>query len=752
MLSVKMNETMDLDSHSAILSALFAPGSEALGRPQSSTDAGPRAIASLPQVNLAAKREEVLAYFNNCWALTEVLFSGLASDDAFYRRPLHGLRHPLIFYYAHPAALYVNKFRVAGLLDQAIDADFEVLFEAGVDEMRWDNLHEAKEVWPALALVREYRRKVYETVRGIILTHPMLDAAHLPITQQSPMWALVMSFEHERIHFETSAVLMRELPLEDVRTPDLWPALADIHTPNADRALLRVAAADVVLGKGDKEPTFGWDNEYGRETRHVPAFEAHATLTCNADYLAFVKAGGYVMDRFWSREGLAWRRFRNTKCPAFWVPKGPDGSHLYALRTIFTEVELPASFPVCVNYHEAKAYCAWLTEQDASETPYRLITEAEHHALRDAKPGAQSSTLGLLSTGSETPVQQGDKTSKGFHDVFGNVWQWCEDHFHPLDGGAPHPYYADFSAPCYDGEHQLMMGGSFLSTGDEASPYARFHFRPHFLQHAGIRVARSVSGNPSGNPRRVGKGGAALYESDEMLSKYLLMHWGEQAEIYDDALSQRMKFPDVVHLPLVCAELVRKYATGRSRVFDLGCAVGRSAFELASDFSEVLGIDYSHEFIDAANRLKDSGKLGYYRKDSGSTGAHLTARVASSIDRSRLTFVQGDACNLPPHLEGYDAVLLANVLCRLPDPAACLARMQGAGALVKRGGVLVMTTPLSWLPEYTHPSRWMSGLDAVKPHLSEFELLHQEELPFMIREHRRKFEYIVTQASVWRRK
>jgi hypothetical protein len=72
--------------------------------------------------------------------------------------------------------------------------------------------------------------------------------------------------------------------------------------------------------------------------------------------------------------------------------------------------------------------------------------------------------------------------------------------------------------------------------------------------------------------------------------------------------------------------------------------------------------------------------------------------------------------------------------------------------LVKRGGVLVMTTPLSWLPEYTHPSRWMSGLDAVKPHLSEFELLHQEELPFMIREHRRKFEYIITQASVWRRK
>jgi hypothetical protein len=29
-------------------------------------------------------------------------------------------------------------------------------------------------------------------------------------------------------------------------------------------------------------------------------------------------------------------------------------------------------------------------------------------------------------------------------------------------------------------------------------------------------------------------------------------------------------------------------------------------------------------------------------------------------------------------------------------------------------------------------------------------LIHQEEVPFMIREHRRKFEYIVTCATVWR--
>lgn len=50
--------------------------------------------------------------------------------------------------------------------------------------------------------------------------------------------------------------------------------------------------------------------------------------------------------------------------------------------------------------------------------------------------------------------------------------------------------YDDFSTPCYDGQHNIIKGGSFISTGDEASVFARFHFRPHFFQHAGFRVVK----------------------------------------------------------------------------------------------------------------------------------------------------------------------------------------------------------------------------------------------------------------------
>jgi hypothetical protein len=80
---------------------------------------------------------------------------------------------------------------------------------------------------------------------------------------------------------------------------------------------------------------------------------------------------------------------------------------------------------------------------------------------------------------------------KGFCDVFGNVWEWSEDNFNGLTDKT-HYLYDDFSTPCYDGRHNMIMGGSWASTGDEASSFARFMFRRHFYQHCGFRLVRSL--------------------------------------------------------------------------------------------------------------------------------------------------------------------------------------------------------------------------------------------------------------------
>lgn len=750
--------------------------------------AGQRMI-SLPALDVRAGRGALLAYFENTWRLTETLFSALVSDEAYFLRPYHKTRHPLIFYYVHPVSFYINKLLVAGLIDQPVNRHFESLFETGVDEMSWDDLHEGEQdIWPPVAEARAYRAQVYQLVRDVIQNHPVFDQ---PLQMDSPGWALVMCFEHERIHLETSSVLMREMPLKYLAQPRQWPTLpivpgdaderfvrpvAGLHYP-ADNPMVEVASQQVELGKPRDWPTFGWDNEYGHDQRDVSRFKASKRLISNGEFYEFVSSGAYLQEKYWSEQGWAWRRFRNTRWPTFWVQDGPVGSHQYRLRTTFSVVPMQWDWPAIVNYYEAKAYCAWRSERDGAKTPYRLLREKEHVAMRDKNQqllvGWQASdSSALLSDpvmnlpgktgrqinhnllhGSEGPVEQFAANKLGFHDVFGNVWQWCEDPFHPLPGFEIHPYYVDFSTPCFDNQHQMILGGSFISTGDEASVWARFHFRPHFFQHAGFRIVQGADDvSPDGGKR---------YETDTLLNQYLLFHYGAAAEQRDSVLTESVGHPQSADFVQTMSGLVSQFATGRDAVLDLGCATGRASFELAREFADVVGLDYSEAFISAARTLQRQGSLAYDRLETGRHVTPLIARVASDIDRSRVQFIQGDAANLKAaglhQASRFDAVLLSNLMCRLPDPAACLRQFAGSDSVLRENGVLVFASPNTWMEQYTPPENFLDGADSdatlaqLAKLLPGFELIYQADLPFMIREHRRKYEYIVSQVSVWRR-
>jgi 5-histidylcysteine sulfoxide synthase/putative 4-mercaptohistidine N1-methyltranferase len=744
---------------------------------------------SMPQLDIRAGRSALLAYFENTWRLTETLFSALVSDEAYYVRPYHKTRHPFIFYYAHPVTFYVNKLLVAGLIDRPLNAHFEILFETGVDEMSWDALHDAEQdIWPAVAEVKAYRDEVYALVREVISHHAEFDK---PVTMDSPGWALVMCFEHERIHLETSSVLMRELPLKYLQQPRQWPPMPLTHAPQADRfvrpqpgvdypaknAMIDVHETAVNAGKPAQWPTFGWDNEYGRDRRTVAAFKASRQLISNGEFYEFVSSGAYLEEKYWSEQGWAWRRFRNTRWPTFWVQDGPVGSHQYKLRTTFNLQSMQWDWPVIANFYEAKAYCAWRTARDGVKTPYRLLHEKEHLALRDASQQAlidwhpaDESALAVdpvmspveqqepginhnLRLGSEGPVTQFTQNKKGFSDVFGNLWQWCEDAFHALPGFAIHPYYVDFSTPCYDGQHQMILGGSFISTGDEASVFARFHFRPHFFQNAGFRLVQGDENSVSEGKKR--------YESDALLNQYMLFHYGSADEQRDGSITGHVGHPQTLPFMDTMAALVKQFATNADSVLDLGCATGRASFELARHFSKVTGLDYSEAFIRAAAIMQSQGSMAYERLESGRHTTPLIARVAADVDRSRVSFLVGDAADL--HAVGlavpaqFDAVLLSNLMCRLPDPAACLKQFTGAASVLKSKGILVLASPNSWMEQYTPRERFLDGNDSdatlaqLAALLPGFERVHQQDLPFMIREHRRKYEYVVSQVSVWRR-
>lgn len=175
-----------------------------------------------PSVHLLAgtvddKRAEIKAYFEQTCAIYETLFGTLKNDQVFYERAC-ALRHPLIFYFGHTATFFVNKLVLAKLLPARINPKIEAICAIGVDEMSWDDLDEAHYDWPSVQEVRAYRWQVREAIIHLIDT---LEFS-LPIDWQSPMWPILMGIEHERIHLETSSVLIRQLPLAFVQPHPLF--------------------------------------------------------------------------------------------------------------------------------------------------------------------------------------------------------------------------------------------------------------------------------------------------------------------------------------------------------------------------------------------------------------------------------------------------------------------------------------------------------------------------------------------------
>lgn len=243
-----------------------------------------------------------------------------------------------------------------------------------------------------------------------------------------------------------------------------------------------------------------------------------------------------------------------------------------------------------------------------------------------------------------------------------------------------------------------------------------------------------------------------LYESDELLQQYLVFHYANSEEQfpYPFGGSDALDFPK--RCALEGADLDNLPARGRA--LDLGCSVGRSSFELARHFKEVIGIDYSNAFIDAASRLASDGEHPATRLDEGSATTGLTVRVDPTIERQRVSFEQSDAQDIRKDIGQFDLVIACNLICRLPEPMRLLRRLP---ELIKPGGQLFITTPFTWLEEYTPPENWLgdgaqdsfAGLRKVLE--PTFSLDAEWDMPFLIREHARKFQYSISQASRWRR-
>ena len=173
---------------------------------------------------------------------------------------------------------------------------------------------------------------------------------------------------------------------------------------------------------------------------------------------------------------------------------------------------------------------------------------------------------------------------------------------------------------------------------------------------------------------------------------------------------------------------------------DIGCAVGRTTIELASLFDEVIGIDLSNAFIAAANE----------------TLAKKYANLSNKVK-----FLVGDACKLEESLGKFSLIFGGYLIDRLYDPEAFLIQVAG---FLETNGVLILTSPYSWLEEYTPKEKWIGGYykdgkpvttpEGLRNILGAhgFKELHQpEDVRFVIKENAWVYQYTSANMTFWKK-
>ena len=704
------------------------------------------------------KRQEILEYFNNTFTIYEKLFEVIHDKESYYVKA-EPLRHPLIFYYGHTATFFLNKFMLGGYIKERINPKFESMFAVGVDEMDWDDLNESHYDWPKVEEVKEYRNKVRELVTKKIKEFPI----SIPITWESPFWTVMMGIEHERIHLETSAVIIRRLPADKVHDESLWPLCPETDFQGYDsegnprvnekfpqNELLGVEEGVVNTGKNDG--LYGWDNEFGTHIEKVPAFKASKFIVSNYDYLQFMLDGGYDNQKLWTEEGWRWNRSTQMKRPLFWVPdQVVNGKQTYKHRTFTRVIDMPWDWPVETNYLESKAYCNWLAAKTGKAI--RLPTEEEWYRLRDMiktdLPNWEFGSVGNINLevyASSCPINKFQ--TNGFYDIVGNVWQHTETPFDGYDGFKIHPLYDDFSTPCFDTKHNMIKGGSWITTGNEAIYHSRYAFRRHFYQFAGFRYVESTT------PVIIRDNN---YETEPAAVQYLEFHYGKE-------------YFNLENFPKKCAELCvnickeKNVPTGRA--LDLGCAVGRTTYELVKmGFQESIGLDLSARFFQLAVKLKEIGKVRYALQEEGDIVQFKeieSSKLGYDDIKDSVMFFQQDVSNLDlKKFNNFDLVFAGDLIETMKYPKRLLSMVH---ELLAPNGILVLTSSSNWTTQITAKDQWVGGFKKDGENFTTYEGLKQilkdnfveikepHDLQYVARENSRKFQFTFTQATYWQRK
>lgn len=242
--------------------------------------------------------------------------------------------------------------------------------------------------------------------------------------------------------------------------------IADLNWIAFEQGLVEVGS------KGDE---FTYDNEHPHHRTFVQDFELSDRLITNAEYLEFMKAGGYERSEYWLDEGWSTVKSEGWKAPLYWFER--EGSWFNYTLSGARPVN-PAEPVTHISYFEADAFARW--------KGVRLPTEQEWEFA------SQEMEIKGNFVDDQTfhPVPYNGQ-DEGLKQMFGDVWEWTMSSYAPYPGYKPLPgALGEYNGKFMANQYVLRGGSCATSLSHIRRTYRNFFHANARWQFSGIRLAR----------------------------------------------------------------------------------------------------------------------------------------------------------------------------------------------------------------------------------------------------------------------
>lgn len=311
-----------------------------------------------------------------------------------------------------------------------------------------------------------------------------------PLTREGYVYRMVA--QHEAQHDET---ILQTLQLKGGAP---YHPLHRVEVPRGSETLsgmVRFPGGRVRIGTDDRRAAY--DNERPAHLVEVPPFHIDATPVTNGAYFAFLAAGGYTTERWWSPAGWAWLAGSGVQAPKYWYRVGET----WWTRAMDRVQPVDPLHPVVhVCYYEAEAFARWAGKRLPTEIEWEAAaTWDPRHGVQHAWPwGDAPVDATRANVGQQTfataplGAYAQNVSAIGCYGLIGDVWEWTSSDFGPYPGFVSFPY-REYSEAFFGSEYKVLRGGSWATREMVArSTFRNWDYPIRRQIFSGFRCARDA--------------------------------------------------------------------------------------------------------------------------------------------------------------------------------------------------------------------------------------------------------------------